>query len=351
MSNFQRSRLKRKSRYSKSQKKHSKLKLAIYFLVIIGLFNVFNQNSKTNNESSQEIVINIEAGDSLSSIAQQLKDNKLIKSKFLFVRQAKKENLDTKLQPGIFRLTDSQDTSSILETLSTYIPQESKITIPEGYKISQIDDLLSSKGLIPPGDFTQCTQICDINHQILSYLPSQETRNLEGLLFPDTYFVDSQDFQSQELIIKMLDNFQNHLPSDINEKVKSLPKTDIYTSIIMASIIEREVLSQADKEIVSGLLWKRFSNGWPLGADATLLYLKDDNIISYQDLQDDNPYNTRKNLGFPPTPIANPGESSLIAALNPQDSDYWFYLTTLDTGEVIYSKTNEEHNQNKNKYL
>jgi UPF0755 protein len=119
----------------------------------------------------------------------------------------------------------------------------------------------------------------------------------------------------------------------------------------MASIIEREVLSLKDKKIVSGLLWKRYSSGWLIDADAALLYLKNDNIITRADLDSDSPYNIRKFKGLPPTPIANPGLASIEAALNPTDSAYWFYLTTLDTGEVIYARTNDEHNQNKFKYL
>jgi len=356
MSNFHNSRLHSSRRQKGSNRKpFSKLKLFIYLLIFGYLFNIYYQDIlKTPDPlaaNQNEILIDIEPGTSLKSIATQLKDKELIKSKLLFLREAKKQELDTKLQPGLFRITESQNISSLLKILSTYTPQESKITIPEGYKISQIDELLSSKELINPGEFIICTQTCLLNHSVLNYLPSQSTRNLEGLLFPDTYFIDTLNFETEDLITKMLDNFENHLPDNFNQKITQLPKTNAYTAIIMASIIEREVLSQKDKELVSGILWKRFENSWPLGADATLLYQKDNNIITYQDLQDDNPYNTRKNLGFPPTPISNPGESSLKASINPEESPYWFYLTTLDTGEVIYGKNNEEHNQNKNRYL
>jgi len=357
MTHFHNSHLRANRHKTNHKKPFSKIKLGIYLLIIGYFFNIYYQDllKKThpNTESNQtnEILVDIEPGASLKSIAIQLKEKELIKSKLLFLREAKKQGLATKLQPGLFRIDEELNIPPILEILSTYIPQESKITIPEGYKISQIDELLSSEGLITPGEFTSCTQSCELEHIVLTYLPSQTPRNLEGLLFPDTYFVDTQDFQNESLIIKMLDNFENHLPADFDQKIIQLPKTDAYTAIIMASIIEREVLSQKDKELVSGILWKRFENGWPLGADATLLYQKEDNVITYQDLQNDNPYNTRKNLSFPPTPISNPGESSLKAAINPEESPYWFYLTTLDTGEVIYGRDNEEHNQNKNKYL
>ena len=88
-----------------------------------------------------------------------------------------------------------------------------------------------------------------------------------------------------------------------------------------------------------------------LGADATLLYLKSDRTIDYQDLQEDSDYNTRKKMGLPPGPIGNPGLSALQAALNPEDSPYFYYLSKPENGEMVYSKTNDEHNQNKAKYL
>jgi UPF0755 protein len=143
----------------------------------------------------------------------------------------------------------------------------------------------------------------------------------------------------------MTSNFEAKMPPEL------LQEKNPYETLIMASIIEREVLSEKDKALVSGILWKRNENGWPLGADAALLYEKDDNSITSADLDSNSPYNIRKFKGFPPTPISNPDVTSLQAAINPEESPYWFYLTTLDTGEVIYAVTNEEHNANKRKYL
>jgi len=119
----------------------------------------------------------------------------------------------------------------------------------------------------------------------------------------------------------------------------------------MASIIENEVFGAENRKIVSGILWKRFENSWPLGADITLLYTKEDRKITAEDLASDSPYNTRKLQGLPPGPISNPSLESIEAAMFPKESSYWFYLTDPDNGEVIYAKSNEEHNQNRAKYL
>ena len=103
--------------------------------------------------------------------------------------------------------------------------------------------------------------------------------------------------------------------------------------------------------MVAGLLWKRLENNWLLGADITSIYIKDDRNITASDLESDSPYNTRKNLGLPPGPVSNPSIEAINATLNPIETPYWFYLTTLDTGEVIYSETNDEHNLNRARYL
>jgi UPF0755 protein len=119
----------------------------------------------------------------------------------------------------------------------------------------------------------------------------------------------------------------------------------------MASIIENEVFGKDNREIVSGILWKRLDSGWKLDADSTLLYITKDRKITAEDLQLDSPYNTRKNGGLPPGPICNPSVESIVAAMFPKESNYWFYLTTSDTGEVIYAETNDQQNANKAKYL
>ena len=117
----------------------------------------------------------------------------------------------------------------------------------------------------------------------------------------------------------------------------------------MASIIEREVKTDMDRKIVSGLFWNRIANGTPLQSCATLAYFMkiDKPQFSYEDTQVESPYNTYTNAGLPPGPISNPGKASIKAAIYPQETDYYYFLSDSETGEIIYSKTLEEHNQNK----
>lgn len=301
--------------------------------------------------TQQEVTFLISQGESLNSVANRLSDQNIISSPFFFKRYLASNNLDTKIQAGSFSLSTNSSSKQIAETLiDSSQSNRMRITIPEGYKISQIDETLSQLGLTQAGEFTQCTQTCNISHPILDHIPT-DTKSLEGFLYPDTYFVDPASFTNQKLIIDMLNNFENKLPTNWQESISNTPANNLYEVIIMASIVEREVLSPTDKANVAHILWKRLENDWRIDADAALLYDQPDNIITQSDLQSNSPYNLRKFNGLTPTPISNPSLETIQATLNPITNPYWFYITTLDTGKVIYATTLEQHNSNVQKYL
>lgn len=343
--NFNHSQIRRR----KEKKLPLKKLLLLILIFLFAQYFYFGFFASPAIESDNYATISIDEGESIKSIAKKLKKENVINSKFLFNTYLKFSDADTQIKSGVFQIPLPQNIPSTIDFLVHNAPSQTKITIPEGFKITQIDARLAANGLIEEGEFIDCMKTCQIDHELLQYIPN--TDNLEGFLYPDTYFVSNTNFEPSELITKMLNNFESKMPKEWENQLGALPETDLYTAIKMASIIEREVLSDKDKRLVSGILWKRYENGWTLGADATLLYEKDNNSITAADIASDSPYNTRKFLGFPPTPISNPSTSSIEAALNPESSAYWFYLTTLDTGEVIYAITNEEHNANKVRYL
>ena len=172
---------------------------------------------------------------------------------------------------------------------------------------------------------------------------------LEGFLFPDTYFIDSANFTVESFTRTLLENFDAKWTDEMQAAMEAESRS-IREMVIVASMIEKEVRTEKDLSLVSGIIWKRLDNDWMLGIDATLLYTQNDGELSPEDLANDNPYNTRLNTGLPPTAIGNPGLASLQAALVPEISDYWFYLTD-DEGDVHYAVTNEEHEANKAEYL
>ncbi len=208
------------------------------------------------------------------------------------------------------------------------IPQAvtARVTIVEGATIKDIDRLLSSRGIIKS-----------------STLP----KDLEGYLFPDTYefFVPQS---TAAVVARLRDNFDQKVLPVVP---KSANLKEITT---VASLIEAEAADSSDRRLVSGILWKRLMNGFPLQVDGTICYIKaEDNClpITSEDLKTDSPYNTYLYKGLPPGPIGNPGLDAIEAALHPQASSYWYYISNPKTKRIVFSVDLEEHNQNIYKYL
>lgn len=299
---------------------------------------------------NQNITFIIKKGESLTQVAQNLEDKDLILNADALKTYAKQTQTDRNIIAGRFAIQRSMTIPRVVETITNARNSETVITVLEGHTVADIDNTLVIAELIKPGEFSTAVNNFE-DWDKYPFLDKDEQLGLihplEGYLFPDTYFIDPLNFYNENLIQLMLNNFQNRLTDEI-DKDHGRSLRDI---IIMASIVEKEVRTDNDIPIVAGILWKRLDEGWLIGADATLLYLKNDRTIDYNDLQEDTPYNTRKNSGLPPGPICNPGIKSIMGTLYPEDSPYWYYLTTPDTGEVIYARSNDEHNANKRKYL
>lgn len=331
--------------------------LTFTFLLIIGLlaFGFFTYQNlifkAVDSSNSNDLVFEIEEGSSAKTIASSLQEQGLIKNEKAFYYYARFQNQIPKIASGKFPLNPAMNVPEILEVITNPPKAESiSFTIQEGLTIKQIDEKLASSGLIENGEFINSVNNFD-RWSDYSFLDQAAQTNipykLEGFIYPDTYFLDSQNFTPESLISKALENFQNKT----NQISLNYKDYSIHEIITMASIVENEVFGKEDRKKVAGLLWKRLENNWQIGADITVIYVTENRDITYQDLQVDSPYNTRKITGLPPGPISNPSLESIEATVNPIDTDFWFYLTTLDTGEVIYSRDNSEHEMNKNKYL
>ncbi|PIR54932.1 endolytic transglycosylase MltG [Candidatus Peregrinibacteria bacterium CG10_big_fil_rev_8_21_14_0_10_36_19] len=342
---------------ARNKKFKRKIKRFIIFTLIISLFLYHKYSTYIyvpfDENNTEEIAITIKKGESIKEIASDLKEKKLIRNAFTFRYFIKHNNLDKNIFAGRFHLQQSMNVPKIIEKLSNKADAEYIITIQEGLTIKDIDAKLVELELIKSGDFISAVENFN-GWEYYNFLDKEDLSKLklplEGYLYPDTYYLDPGTFKPHHLIYLALDNFEKKY-SEINKNSPILKKYGLENVITMASIIENEVFGEVDRKMVSDILWRRLENGWTIGADATLLYITDDRTITKSDLAIDSPYNTRKNTGLPPGPISNPSTSSINAALNPTPNNYWFYLTTLDTGKVIYAKTNEEQNINRAKYL
>lgn len=281
-----------------------------------------------NPFTEEEMFFRVEKGQGSREIALSLEKQGFIWWGPVFRLYVLTTGVSDKLQAGTYQFSPSMNISVIAGKLASGDIAQEEITIIEGWNLKDIAWYFENKGMF------QAEELFELNQESWQ-------GGLEGYLFPDTYLISRGDSLA-EIVEQMQDNFDKRT---INLEITP----DIIT---MASLIEKEVRTKEDKEIVSGILWKRLRVGMPLQVDATIVYITgaNDSGISKQDTQIDSPYNTYLYRGLPAGPISNPGIESISAAVYPKDSQYWYYLSTPE-GETIFSKTLQEHNIAKAKYL
>ena len=236
------------------------------------------------------------------------------------------------------------------------------ITIPEGWTVEDIAQDLDNNPkrtdephVVNSADFIAAEQAFSVdNYPLLKSKPV--TADLEGFLFPDTYFiptkVPSTTTISDVIIKKMLDNFSLKFTPVMVAQAQT-GNISIFDAVTLASIIEKEVPNDADRKVVAGIFYNRLNMGMALQSDATVTYIthKNNPQSTGEDLSIDSPYNTYKYKGLPPGPISNPSLSSLMAALYPTKTDYLYFLTDPATGRAVFAKTYDEQLANEKKYL
>ncbi len=295
----------------------------------------------------------IKQGDTGKDVAEILVEKNIIAKEWYLKKYLEDNNLEGKILAGRFELSPSFSIQVIAETITDSKKAKNYVTIPEGYSIRQIDNRLSEMQLSKKGDFIQTVKKFS-RWSEYPFLPKQEIQGnllpLEGFLFPDTYKVDPGNFSADNLIDLMLKNFQKKLPQDTATLLtqKNISLLDLIT---VASMLEKEVKHPEDLPIVAGIIWKRANSGWFLNIDATLLYDLNRQELTKADLEQDSPYNTYTRKGLTPGPIGNPGLKTIQAALNPEKTRHWFYLTDPKNGKAIYAETNNQQNRNRGMYL
>ncbi len=300
------------------------------FLAWFG-FNYFN--SPLSPQDHHQLSVVIKPGANVSQIAQELSQRHLLKSPLIFKLVVRFHHLDDKLQAGLFKLSPSQTPLEIAQTL-THGQLDRWLTIPEGYRREQIAELLAKNFSLSSAEFLSLT------------------KGQEGKLFPDTYLIPLPA-NPKQIIDLLLKNYYHRIkPLEPLIQQSTLTENQLLT---LASIVERETLSDQEKPIVAGILLKRLRHHWPLQVDATIQYILGKPghwwpVPTLADRHLQSPYNTYLHQGLPPTPIANPGLASIKAVLQPKTTPYWFYLHD-HQGKIHYATTSQQHQANINRYL
>ena len=309
------------------------LAVLFIFLVALGAW-WFNGTRSADSKNTTAKIFVIENGQGVRAIAKNLKDEGLIKDPVVFFLLTKQMGIDSKVQAGSFRLNPSMSASEIAVAL-THGTEDIWVTVPEGMRAGEIADILEKN--------------------MPNYDPSWDEvlEENEGYLFPDTYLLPRE--ATIETVIKaMRDNFEAKY-STLDTSKTNLSKEEIVT---LASLIEREARHAEDRPMVSSVIHNRLNEGMSLDIDATLQYIlgysKEQKKwwregLTNQDKKINSPYNTYLIVGLPQGPIANPGLASIQAALNPDSTPYFFYITD-QNGVNRYAETLEGHEENIAKY-
>jgi UPF0755 protein len=325
--------------------------------VLAGLFYLgYFINTLYSPVSTSESVVTfvVEEGVGVNTISASLHDAGLIKSKWTFEVYLWMRRWEGAIQAGTYQIPQNitiREVSDMLVRGEGGQP-ERVITIIEGWTLEEIENYLVDEGVVSREDFKEGLRRV-ANHSGISILSDKpSSASLEGYLFPDSYRI-FEDATAEEIVRKMVNTLDAKFTPEMRAEVERTNRS-IYDTLKMASILEREIRYQSDLPVAADVFYKRLEIGQLLQSDATLNYVLHPNdrkaSLTYADLESDSPYNSYKFSGLPPTPISNPGLNAILAAVYPGTNEFYYFLTTPE-GRTIFSKTFEEHNANKQKYL
>jgi UPF0755 protein len=313
------------------------------------------------------VTFTVFAGETAEQISQRLESEGLIQDANLFRALLRVQGVDTQLEAGDYQLRRNMSMAEIMAALQQGRPSTVTLTIPEGWRAEQIAALLTETGLANPDAFLRLVRTgagfdpstsSGQRYDFLSDRPEGVT-SLEGYLFPDTYEFKA-DATASDVIDRMLTTFGERFTPEMRQQAKARGLS-IHQAITLASIVEREAQVPDERALIAGVFHNRLKTGMYLNADPTVQY-----ALGYQadadqwwkrplyieDLGVDSPYNTYTHVGLPPGPICNPGLAALQAAVEPADTEYYYFVANdvAGDGSHVFAKTLEEHNANIEKY-
>lgn len=302
----------------------------------------------------------IEQGQSLGATARLLAEQDLVYNRVLFVAYAIFAGKERSFKAGTYKIPAGSSIYGLVRIFSSgkSEPGDIAVTIPEGSNVAGIDRIFAKASLIREGDLLK------------------KALGLEGYLFPDSYRFhnfqspasafqtnpNGQNQNSETAIERIIQKMRSNFEVKTEDLFRGLNIQKIKEIIIVASMLEKEVKTEQDMRLVAGIIEKRLAKGMPLEIDATVTYgvckpkflagqYCDVSLANIVDnLKIDFPYNTYRRTGLPPGPISNPGLVAIKAALNPEGSEYLYYLSAKD-GTTVFSKTAAEHERARNEYL
>lgn len=302
--------------------------LVIWFPIIIYNFILINPTDK---------VIQVKKGDTFHQIANDLSKLTVLKSRFFFIAAVKLTGQGSKLKAGYYKIHNIRTVFGLISKLTKGKIANKVFTIPEGYNVYQIGDILQRRGVVKKDDFLKAVK----NRQLLKLFGINQN-TAEGFLYPDTYYVP-YEITAKQLVEIMIANFYDHIDSLYLAKLKERYGS-IEKGVIVASLVEWEAQVDFERPIIAGVFLNRIKKNLNLGSCATVMYALNHHKsrLLFKDLKVDSPYNTYKYKGLPPTPICNPSEKSILAVIYPAKVDY-LYFVSMQNGRHFFSNNYKRH--------
>lgn len=341
------------------------IKFIVFFIVLTviaigGVYMWYNNAISAPLSNSDDLVaVNVEQGETRDSIAKKLVEIGVLEDTKVFVWYTKISGEGSEIKAGSHEFPKSVNIKQLVKALEE-APNESTVwvTIPEGLRYDEIAEIISKgfegkeNAVFSKEKFLEIAKnprtanlSASTKQFLVKYIP--EGKSIEGFLYPDTY-----NFFVYSTTEEVVNTLVGTLISKVDTGELSKTKYSFYEIITIASMLEREAYTEQEAKMIADVIYKRLDQGYFLGIDATTLYEKKDwkYVLDDGDFMNPTPYNTRKVMGLPPTPISNPSITTIEAALNPTPNDYLYYLHD-SSNQIYYAKDNAGHEANKRKYL
>ncbi|HKV87949.1 MAG TPA: endolytic transglycosylase MltG [Candidatus Dormibacteraeota bacterium] len=334
-----------------------KLVAIVVLIAVLGLgasrgIDWWNYNVNTPvSSASHRVPFHVDQGETPADIGTGLLGAHLIRSATIFDLYTRLTDAGPKFQAGDFVLDSNMSMSQIVAALQHGNSQQQVVTFPEGFPLYQQARVVESKKLGPAPNYYTAAQYLQVardpawatQYPFLPAHPANAAYPYEGYLFPDTYMIDPAS-GVHGLIKQQLDEFSvvfsRDLQAQIAQPTATRPAETIAAIVILASMVDREANTSTDRGNVCSVYYNRLELGMALGVDATLLYAlgRLTPEPTFQELQSNSAYNTRKHAGLPPGPISNPGKAAILACVNPPKTQYLYYFA--DRQGVTHFETN-----------
>jgi UPF0755 protein len=320
------------------------------------------QSGVQGGNESVPVAFEIKSGEGVSDVSANLERQDIIDSAFWFTIQLKSSGKDRLIKAGTFQLRTNMDNSEVIEVLTAPIADEPgvRFTVIEGLRLEETAEKLGAQGLITPSIFLDAVRspegVAKYGGAFLQEAGAPSDATLEGYLFPDTYEIKQNPGDNTDAVIKiMLDTMQQRITPEMREKLTAQGRT-VHQMLTVASIVQREGVVKEELSTIAAVFWNRVDAGMQLGADPTTQYAVGQSpdwwpVLRLDPNTVDSPYNTYVIVGLPPGPICAPGLAAIEAAVNPEATDYLYFVAKNDgTNTHAFAHTLEEHERNRALY-